>query len=201
MSWSALITSVVLTLLLAAPFQWFLGAGRDTFVMRQPDAGALWGQLSFLSGMGALLWVGLFGGFALDAAMLGALALAAAAVVLYEWARRTVGRQRLHIGLSGRVPARLIEDGPYRWLRHPFYLAYMLAFGAVALALRSPVGGAVAVANIALFAGMALHDEASIARSALAGDYAGYRRRVGLLLLLPRRSRVPASEPGGARDA
>jgi len=31
----------VLTLLLAAPFQWFLGAGRDTFVVRQPSQAAL----------------------------------------------------------------------------------------------------------------------------------------------------------------
>jgi hypothetical protein len=39
-----------------------------------------------------------------------------------------------------------------------------------------------------LFVGMALHDEASLARSPLAADYARYRRRVGLLL--PRRARA-----------
>jgi protein-S-isoprenylcysteine O-methyltransferase Ste14 len=194
MSWPALITSIVLTLLLAAPFQWFMGAGRETFVMRQPDPGALWGQLSFLSGIAVLAWTGLFGGLAIDLGTLPALALMAASVALYEWARRTVGRQRLHIGLSGRVPDAVIEDGPYRWLRHPFYLAYLLAFGAVALALRSRAGTLVALANAALFVAMALHDEASLARSALAAPYAAYRRRVGVLLLLPRRARE------GARD-
>lgn len=190
MSWPALIASIVLTLLLAAPFQWFLGAGRDTFVVRQPSQGALWGQVSFLSGIAALAWTGLFGGFAIEAGTLGALALAASSVALYEWARRTVGRQRLHVGLSGRVPAQLVEGGPYRWLRHPFYLSYLIAFGAVALALRSFAGTAVALANTALFVGMALHDEASLARSPLAADYAAYRGRVGLLLLLPRRARA-----------
>ena len=194
MSWPALITSIVLTLLLASPFQWFMGAGRDTFVVRQPSQGALWGQVSFLSGIAALAWTGLFGGFAIDAGTLGALALTAASVALYEWARRTVGPQRLHVGLSGRVPGAVVEDGPYRWLRHPFYLAYMLAFGAVALALRSSTGTIVALANIALFAGMALHDEASLARSPLAEAYAAYRRRVGVLLLLPRRARADARE-------
>jgi len=192
MSWPALITSIVLTLLLAAPFQWFMGAGRATFVVRQPDAGALWGQLSFLSGIAALAWSGLFGGLALDAGPLGALAVMAAAVALYEWARRTVGPQRLHVGLSGRVPGAVMEDGPYRWLRHPFYLAYMLAFGAMAMALCSRVGSIVALVNVALFVGMTLHDEATLARSPLAGAYAAYRRRVGVLLLLPRRARERA---------
>ena len=195
MSWSALITSIVLTLLLASPFQWFMGAGRDTFVMTQPSQGALWGQVSFLSGIAALAWTGLFGGLAIDAGTLGGLALMAASVTLYEWARRSAGRQRLHIGLSGRVPDAVLEAGPYRWLRHPFYLAYMLAFGAVALVLRSRTGAIVALANVALFAGMALHDEASLARSALAAPYAAYRRRVGVLLVLPRRARE------GTRDA
>ncbi len=189
MSWPALIASIVLTLLLAAPFQWFIGAGRDTFVMRQPSQGALWGQVSFISGIAVIAWTGLFGGLAIDAGTLAALVLAAGAVALYEWARRTVGRQRLHVGLSGRVPDALVEDGPYRWLRHPFYLSYLLAFGAAALALRSLAGSLVALANVALFAGMALHDEASLARSPLASAYAAYRRRVGLLLLLPRRTR------------
>ena len=189
MSWPALIASIVLTLLLAAPFQWFIGAGRDTFVMRQPSQGALWGQVSFISGIAVIAWTGLFGGLAIDTGTLAALVLAAGAVALYEWARRTVGRQRLHVGLSGRVPDALVEDGPYRWLRHPFYLSYLLAFGAAALALRSLAGSLVALANVALFAGMALHDEASLARSPLASAYAAYRRRVGLLLLLPRRTR------------
>jgi protein-S-isoprenylcysteine O-methyltransferase Ste14 len=194
MSWPALITSIVLTILLASPFQWFMGAGRDTFIMTQPSQGALWGQASFLSGIAALAWTGLFGGFAIDAGTLGGLALMAAAVTLYEWARRTVGRQRLHIGLSGRVPDAVTEGGPYRWLRHPFYLAYMLAFGAVALALRSRTGTIVALANVALFAGMALHDEAALARSPLASAYAAYRGRVGMLLLLPRRAREGAPD-------
>jgi steroid 5-alpha reductase family enzyme len=189
MTWPALIISIVLTLLLASPFQWFLGAGRDTFIVRQPSQGALWGQWSFLSGIAVVAWTGLFGGLAIDPGTLGALALAAASLALYEWARRTVGPQRLHVGLSGRVPAQVVEAGPYRWLRHPFYLAYLLAFAAAALALRSRAGAAVALANTGLFVAMALHDEASLARSPLAPAYAAYRRRVGLLLLFPRRAR------------
>jgi protein-S-isoprenylcysteine O-methyltransferase Ste14 len=190
MSWSALITSIVLTILLASPFQWFLGAGKDTFIRREPSPGAAWGQASFASGIMAVAWVGLFGGLSLGIATIGALGLAAASVALYEWARRTVGPQRLAIGLSGQAPAAVVEAGPYRHFRHPFYLSYLLAFAAVALAMRSRLGVAVALANIVLFVVMALHDERGLARSPLAADYAAYRRRVGILLLLPRRARA-----------
>jgi protein-S-isoprenylcysteine O-methyltransferase Ste14 len=83
-----------------------------------------------------------------------------------------------------------VEVGPYRHFRHPFYLSYLLAFAAVALAMRSPLGVGVALANVVLFVVMALHDERGLARSPLAADYAAYRRRVGVLLLLPRRARA-----------
>lgn len=189
MSWPALITSIVLTVLLAAPLQWFIGAGKDTFIRREPSPGSAWGSASFVSGIMAIAWVGLFGGLAIDAATLGALALATVSVALYERARRTVGAQHFYIGLTERVPAALVEAGPYRHLRHPFYLSYLLAFAAVALAMRSRLGSAVALANAALFIVMALHDERTLARSALGEAHADYRRRVGVLLLLPRRAR------------
>ncbi|MCK9689148.1 methyltransferase family protein [Scleromatobacter humisilvae] len=196
MSWPALIASIVLTILLAAPFQWFLGAGARTFIRREPSPGAAWGQASFLSGIMAVAWVGLFGGLAPGATTGAALLLAAAAVALYEWARRTAGPQRLFIGLSGQAPAALLESGPYRWFRHPFYLSYLLAFAAVAVALHSRLGGAVALANTILFVVMALHDEHTLARSPLAPAYARYRRRVGVILLLPWHARSAKNDRG-----
>ena len=74
MSWPALITSIALTILLASPFQWFLGAGGKTFIRREPSPGSAWGQASFASGIMAIAWVGLFGGLAIDIATLAALA-------------------------------------------------------------------------------------------------------------------------------
>ena len=50
--------------------------------------------------------------------------------------------------------------------------------------MRSRLGTGVALANTALFIVMALHDERTLARSPLAGAYAAYRGRVGMLLLL-----------------
>ena len=88
------------------------------------------------------------------------------------------------------MPGAVLETGPYRHLRHPFYLSYLIAFAAEALAMRSRLGTAVLAANVALFVVMALHDEATLARSPLAEAYADYRRRVGVLLMLPRRART-----------
>ena len=56
--------------------------------------------------------------------------------------------------------------------------------------MRSRLGIGVALANLVLFVVMALHDERGLAHSPLAADYAAYRRRVGVLLLLPRRARA-----------
>ena len=181
MTWPALITSIVLTILLASPFQWFMGAGAKTFIRRGPSPGSAWGSASFASGIMAIAWVGLFGGLAIDAGTLAALALAlaAAAVMLDEWARRTVGARQLYIGLTDRVPGAVLETGPYRRLRHPFYLSYPLAFGAVALATRSRLG-------VARVGGerWAVHRRWRCMTSArsrtarwLRGDHAAYRRR------------------------
>ena len=57
------------------------------------------------------------------------------------------------------------------------------------LGMGQRLGVAVALANAALFVVMALHDERTLASSPLAEAYAAYRRRVGVLLLLPRRAR------------
>ena len=194
MSWPALLGSVALTILLAAPFQWFMGAGKATFIRREPSPGAAWGQASFVSGIYAVAWDGLFGGLALDAWTAAALLVAASAVGLHEWARRTAGRQRLFMGFDSRASSTLLGTGPYRWLRHPIYLSYLIAFAAVGVATRSRLGCAVALANGVLFVVMALHDERMLARSPLAEAYADYRRRTGRLLLLPWHARTAKND-------
>ena len=69
----------------------------------------------------------------------------------------------------------------------------MSRLGAVARAMRSRLGAAMLALNTLLFVAMALHDEASRARSPLADAHAAYSRRIGLLPFLPWRAR-----PGSA---
>jgi len=64
--------------------------------------------------------------------------LALVAVILYEWTRRTVVDRKFYIALAGEVPPAVCDAGPYGYVRHPFYLSYMVAFAGVAVAF--PVG-------------------------------------------------------------
>jgi protein-S-isoprenylcysteine O-methyltransferase Ste14 len=169
-------------LLIASPFMYFITAGAKTFtVPRLRDAGASIGQLSFISGAFGVLGVGLFHRPELFHELCGA-GLALCSIVLYEWTRRTVLGRILYTGLGGEVPEVICEQGPYRYVRHPFYMSYMTAFLGMVTAFPSPVTGTLSALNIGLFVYIAFDDERVLVRSKLATDYRTYRSRAGMFL-------------------
>lgn len=169
-------------LLIASPFLYFITAGAKSFTVPQlREAGASLGQISFLSGAFGVLGVGLFHRLELFHAICGA-GLTLFSLVLYEWTRRTVLGRNFYTGLGGEVPAMVCDEGPYKYLRHPFYVSYVVAFLSMVAAFPAPVTGAVCLLNIALFIYMAFDDERVLLRSPLAADYGEYRTRVGMFL-------------------
>ena len=76
----------------------------------------------------------------------------------------------------------MCEAGPYRYVRHPFYLSYMVAFVGVAVAFPSLIVVAVCLINVGLFVYMAVDDERLLLGSALGADYRHYKVRVGMFL-------------------
>jgi protein-S-isoprenylcysteine O-methyltransferase Ste14 len=80
------------------------------------------------------------------------------------------------------VPEALCDEGPYRYIRHPIYLSYALAFLAVLVALPHWITALTFLFNFALTVGAARSDERVLAASALAADYASYRERTGMFL-------------------
>ena len=62
----------------------------------------------------------------------------ALSMVLFTWALAHL--QNAFLGNVAPVTNRLVTSGPYRWLRHPTYLATSIALLGLALALRSPWG-------------------------------------------------------------
>lgn len=76
----------------------------------------------------------------------------------------------------------MCEAGPYRYVRHPFYLSYIVAFVGVAVAFPSLIVVAVCLINVGLFVYMAVDDERVLLASAMAVDYERYRMRVGMFL-------------------
>jgi len=110
----------------------------------------------------------------------GALAVLALSNLLFWSARRAHGASRPHAVFGGAVPPALVTQGAYRFLRHPFYAAYLLGFLGAAL-----VGGHVAqFATTALL--FAIYDRAAAQEERLMASspqlgaaFASYSRTAG----------------------
>lgn len=94
---------------------------------------------------------------------------------------RLVGDFRTRLGGGGPgisiPPERIVEAGPYRYVRNPMYLGHLLFFAGLALLLRSWIGLAVLVAHVAWFDRRVREDEARL-RERFGAAYEGYCARV-----------------------
>ena len=174
---------IALALCFLVAFAYFAFAGASAFEYDSDiDAlPALLGQSVFLCSaiLGAYI-IGRSGTFEWLNGML-AIGLLAASIALYEWARRTIRGRKFHLAWTGDVPDAVCEIGPYARVRHPIYLAYLLAFLALLVAKPGWPTAAIFLFNLALFVQAAFGDERSLALSPLAEEYAAYKRRVGML--------------------
>jgi protein-S-isoprenylcysteine O-methyltransferase Ste14 len=172
----------ILLFFLGGAFVHFLLAGARTFYsqnMGSESAGWI-SELAFVIGGTFPIWfLGLHRQVHLPNGIAAAVLLVAS-LALYEWARHTIRSRRFGLGWGTHVPDELCESGPYRFMRHPIYLAYLLAFLANLVALPHWLTAVSFVANAALFIFAMRSDEAGIATSPMATDYAAYRRRVGI---------------------
>ena len=80
------------------------------------------------------------------------------------------------------LPDRLITDGPYRWVRHPFYLGYIIGALAPAVAIDRVWIVAVSIAMIAIVVIAAFREERVWLASPRAEAYREYQRRTGMFL-------------------
>jgi len=94
---------------------------------------------------------------------------------------RLVGNYRARIGGGGPgiaiPPERIVESGPYRWVRNPMYLGHLIFFAGLALTLGSWIALAVLAFHFFWFDRRVREDEERLA--GLFGDpYREYCRRV-----------------------
>jgi protein-S-isoprenylcysteine O-methyltransferase Ste14 len=182
--------NAILLFLLGAAFLHYMVAGGRTFYSPNMalESGGVIGEASFgITGAAFTWWVGLHQPMGSAGGVVAAVLLAGA-LTLYEWTRHTIRSRRFGVGWGNHVPEEVCDVGPYRWVRHPIYLSYLLTFGAVAIALPHWMTLASLAGNSLLFLHAMRNDEKNIADSPIAAAYAAYRQRTGMFF--PRFSRA-----------
>src|SRR5579864_2589615 len=94
---------------------------------------------------------------------------------------RLVGRYRRRLGGGGPgldvPPQRLVDDGPYRYMRNPMYLGHLIFMAGLALTFWSWLALAILLANLAWFHRRVRGDEQRLLQH-FGAPYADYCRRV-----------------------
>jgi protein-S-isoprenylcysteine O-methyltransferase Ste14 len=104
------------------------------------------------------------------------------ALLLFEWARRTVRGRFFSWIFSKDTPTFLCANGPFAYVRNPFYTSYLLTMAATVILQLRLFKVAVFLGMIMYFTAAARHEERKFARSAIAADYARYKERTGRFL-------------------
>jgi protein-S-isoprenylcysteine O-methyltransferase Ste14 len=103
----------------------------------------------------------------------------------------THGRRPPTLAFSDDAPDRLVESGPYRHVRHPFYLSYSLAWLAGVAATRQPWLLVSVTVMGAIYVSAARREERKFLAGQLAASYRDYQRRTGMFV--PQvRTRLPS---------
>lgn len=115
-----------------------------------------------------------------------AIAMYTAAILLFLSAIEAANRSRLRLQRSFvdyPLPDRLITDGPYRWVRHPFGVGYLLAAFATPIAIDHWLPWLI-TAPLAVFAIAAAMREERVwlASPARSEEYREYRRKTGMFI-------------------
>ncbi len=108
-------------------------------------------------------------------------ALFSGSLALFLWALVAHRRRWLTRVYCDDVPVHLVTTGPYRWVRHPCYSAYLLAYAGALVASRNLLVIPVLLVNGILYLHAGRVEERKFAGSPLAADYDTYRRRTGML--------------------
>jgi protein-S-isoprenylcysteine O-methyltransferase Ste14 len=106
--------------------------------------------------------------------------LAAAASGLTIWTFRTLGHNLTDTVVTRR-DATLVIDGPYRWVRHPFYLAFAMAVIANTLVTANAFLAITGIAAFLVIVGRTSIEEQKLIER-FGSDYLDYMRRTGRFL-------------------
>lgn len=89
---------------------------------------------------------------------------------------------RLRFVFDPAHPHSLVEQGPYRLVRHPFYVSYSIFWFGWAVATWSLLAIPSVVILLWLYVSAARMEESNFEASPLSSDYAAYKARTGFFL-------------------
>lgn len=101
---------------------------------------------------------------------------------LFWWAIRSNTKRQLSAAFSPDVPCHLVQQGPYRFIRHPFYCSYLLFWLAGYLATGKAWLFATFAVMLAVYLVAAKQEERKFMRSPLSQAYRQYRSCTGMFL-------------------
>ena len=102
-----------------------------------------------------------------------------AAIGLFFLTIRASRTARLRMAFDEGNPRGLVRAGPYRYVRHPFYVSYIIFFSAFAVATWSLIAIGPVVLLVVIYVLAARMEERLFASTDMAGDYEAYRQRTG----------------------
>ena len=112
--------------------------------------------------------------------ILGAL-LFIGSITLY-WTTIYVNRKnKLSLAYMDDRPSFLVKEGPYRLVRHPFYLSYILTWMAVPVVMFEPWLFITTLIMSLTYLGAAFKEEKKFAVSELANEYSNYKKTTGMI--------------------
>ena len=76
----------------------------------------------------------------------------------------------------------ILRQGPYRWIRHPIYLSYSLAWSAAPVATQNPVLALTAVIMIACYVRSAREEERRMTQGLLKDEYVEWQKQTWRLI-------------------
>lgn len=191
---TSLFLPIFVSLVAFCSFAWalrghFVTVGRIPQGMRLLSAASL---LSYLAYLGLLFRQG----HGSAAGTMPGLTGFAASLMLFWWTVAETRRHRLRLAYSDAGPDRIHAGGPYAFVRHPFYLSYIIFWISTAL-IAGSWQWVMAVILTLWYVRIARGEERRFGSSGLSLAYDGYRQRTGMLLpRLRRRPRTFSSAAG-----
>jgi protein-S-isoprenylcysteine O-methyltransferase Ste14 len=93
---------------------------------------------------------------------------------------KSLTKKKLTIAFSHDQPQMLFREGPYRYVRHPYYLCYLISYSTVAIIYPHPISAFFFVGMLAVYIWAALLEEKKFQKSPLSGEYQKYKSEAGM---------------------